>query len=374
MPALLRTGRCVIGRTCPAYGCGTVGFPAPMEITPDQMATLQLLLVRGQSYADLAKVLGVDEDEIRSRARRALTELGGADPDRHVGLTDYLLGQADPIGRADASRHLRDDPADHALATALCDRLRQLYSTAVLPRLPGEARRPRTLRRGVTRGATGAAASTAPLGGRLTGLSQSQTRLMVILGSAAVLLIAVVLAIAGVFGGAGDEDATAGGDATSTTEAAPADERAVPIQLEPVGNSDAGGVVVFGFATADQPFIEFQVRDLEPPTNDAAYVLWFLSGEDAGFPLPTPLPVQSNGTINERIPVPAEILAFVAQSQSVTIALNDRQKLDREIAEAVREGSGEIPFPGGSVLAADIPRAAASGGGGAAGGSAGQGG
>ena len=50
---------------------------------------------------------------MRARARAALTELVGADPDRNVGLTDYLLGQADPIGRADASRHLRERPDDH---------------------------------------------------------------------------------------------------------------------------------------------------------------------------------------------------------------------------------------------------------------------
>ena len=36
--------------------------------------------------------------------RGALTALGGVDPDRNVGITDYLLGQADPIGRADAVR------------------------------------------------------------------------------------------------------------------------------------------------------------------------------------------------------------------------------------------------------------------------------
>ena len=73
----------------------------------------------------------------------ALTELGGADPDRNVGLTDYLLGQADPIGRADASRHLRDDPGDHALATALSERLREMFPDAEPPRLPGEPRQRR---------------------------------------------------------------------------------------------------------------------------------------------------------------------------------------------------------------------------------------
>ena len=111
-----------------------------MAVTPDQQATLQLLLERGQSYADLARLLGQDEADVRARARAALTEIGGADPDRNVGLTDYLLGQADPIGRADASRHLRDDPADHQLATELCETLRAMYPAAELPRLPGEPR------------------------------------------------------------------------------------------------------------------------------------------------------------------------------------------------------------------------------------------
>src|SRR5918997_6205156 len=106
-----------------------------MALSPDQQATLQLLLQRGQRYSDLATVLGVEETEVRVRARSALTELGGTDPDRNVGLTDYLLGQADPIGRADASRHLRDHSEDRVLVAILAERLREMYPEALLPRL-----------------------------------------------------------------------------------------------------------------------------------------------------------------------------------------------------------------------------------------------
>ena len=117
-----------------------------MPLTADQQAMLQLLLERGQSYADLASLLGVDEAGVRTRARAALTELAGADPDRNVGLTDYLLGQADPIGRADAVRHLKDDPDDLELATELTQKLRLVAPQAELPRLPGEEWRPRPRR------------------------------------------------------------------------------------------------------------------------------------------------------------------------------------------------------------------------------------
>ena len=104
-----------------------------MALTADQQAMLQLLLERGQSYADLAELLGVSEDEVRTRARAALTELAGADPDANVGLTDWLLGQADPIGRADAVRHLKEDPADHSLAGELEAKLQLIAPKAELP-------------------------------------------------------------------------------------------------------------------------------------------------------------------------------------------------------------------------------------------------
>ena len=115
-----------------------------MPITEDQRAMLQLLLEGGQSYADIGSLLGIDADEVRSRARAALTEIGGADPDAKVGLTDYLLGQADPIGRADAARQLQHDPdvrgprrqARRPAAAAGAERAR-------CPSLPGRSRRPR---------------------------------------------------------------------------------------------------------------------------------------------------------------------------------------------------------------------------------------
>src|SRR3954466_14883298 len=97
---------------------------------------LQLLLEGGQGYDDIGSLLGIGPDEVRSRARAALTEIGGADPDAQVGLSDYLLGQADPIGRADAVRHLQGDPDANALAQRLVQNLRLLAPKAELPEIP----------------------------------------------------------------------------------------------------------------------------------------------------------------------------------------------------------------------------------------------
>ncbi len=107
-----------------------------MALKQDQRATLQLLLERGQSYEDIASLLGVELSDARARARAALTELGGRDPDTVVALSDYLLGQADPIGRADVARHLQQDDEALELATELATKLQAIAPEAELPTLP----------------------------------------------------------------------------------------------------------------------------------------------------------------------------------------------------------------------------------------------
>jgi hypothetical protein len=188
---------------------------------------LQLLLERGQSYDDLASILGVSSDEVRSRARAALTDLGGADPDRNVALTDYLLGQADPIDRADAVRHLKDDPEDLALVTELAQKLRLVAPEAELPRLPGEERQPR--QRGSTRRRLPKPLkklAPAPEDGGAerpprTSLSRRQTQGIVIAACAAVLVGVGVLAIAGVFssGSSGSTTTTDASGGSTTPQA-----------------------------------------------------------------------------------------------------------------------------------------------------------
>src|SRR6476619_6757248 len=107
-----------------------------MALTDEQRAMLQLLLEGGQGYDDIGSLLGIPPDEVRSRSRAALAEIGGADPDSQVALSEFLLGQADPIGRADAIRHLQNDPQANALAERLVQNLRLLAPKAQLPDIP----------------------------------------------------------------------------------------------------------------------------------------------------------------------------------------------------------------------------------------------
>jgi hypothetical protein len=317
-----------------------------MAITPDQQATLQLLLERGQSYADLAKLLGQDEAEVRARARGALTELGGADPDRNVGLTDYLLGQADPIGRADASRHLREDPEDHRLATQLSETLRAMFPAAELPRLPGE---PRATRR--RRPAAEGAERKSPL----AGLTASQSRLIAIAAGGGVLLLVVVLAIAGVFGG-GDDATTA--ETTDTTAAeAPADEQIQRVALRAQGGGDARGNAVFGLATGDQPFVDVAIEGLDPAPSDQTYVIWLMLTETEGYPL-SPIAVSENGRFQNRFAIPAEVLSLIARVRFVDVSIAPVKTIRKLVRSALQESALVLTEPGEVVLRGRIPSAA----------------
>jgi len=319
-----------------------------MTVTPDQQATLQLLLERGQSYADLARLLGQDEGDVRARARAALAELGGADPDRNVGLTDYLLGQADPIGRADASRHLREDPADHRLASELCETLRAMYPAAELPRLPGEPRAPRRRARGAA--SDGKADTPGP---SRANLSPSQTRTIVIAASAGVLLLVVVLAIAGVFGGGDGETTAATSDSTSTT--AEGDQQIQQVALKPVDGGDAGGDATFGLATGDQPFVEVSIDGLDPAPNGQTYVVWLMIDDKQGYPL-SPITVSGDGSFQNRFSIPSAVLPLVARVQFVDVSIAPVKAVRKLVRDAIQNTQLVLKEPGELILRGEIPQ------------------
>jgi hypothetical protein len=332
-----------------------------VALSADQQAMLQLLLERGQSYGDLAAVLGVDESEVRARARAALTELAGADPDGTVGLTDYLLGQADPIGRADAVRHLKEDPEDLALAGELAQKLLLVAPEAQLPRLPGEERRPRP------RGPRPPALARLPLPARLrrrrrpeggppegpsapharTTLSRRQTQILVALGSGAVLLVAVVLGIAGAFGGGSSEG-------TTTTPGSGSSERRTQVDLESPRGGRASGTAVFGVASS-QPYVEVSLSDLDPAPRGQAYVVWLLFTGDQGFPL-QPFAVSRDGTFQDRIPIPSALLPLIVRVRFVDVSIAPTDEIRKAVQSAVSKTNIVIKRPGTTVLRGAIPK------------------
>lgn len=331
-----------------------------MALTADQSAVLELLL-GGQSFAGLADLLGLDEDEIRLRAREALGELGGTDPDRTVALSPYLLGQADPIGRADAVRHLRQDAGDYELAQGIRERLLEIAPGADLPELPpppGGRRAPRPPR--------------APRQ-RAVRMPAAGNRLYLALGGAAVVLIVVVLAVSGVF--SGDEPSSTGTEATADSSETPgevAGDEVERIPLSPVGNGDAAGEGIVGITTGDQPYLDLRLENLDPPPNDKVYVVWFLFDQQTGYPL-SPIAPDAQGNFEDRFAVPSPAIAVLARMRYLNVSLAPIGAVRKAIEDAVENQRIVIDKPGETVLQNAQPLSAQAGAGaGQAGAGAGQ--
>ena len=324
---------------------------------------LQLLLERGQSYEDIAGLLGGSRDDVRKRARATLEELGGSDPDREVGLTDYLLGQADPIGRADVVRHLQSDPAALAQAEELSAKLRLLAPDADLPELPQPKKRRRAAAAAVSPASPGgdvtddgdddAGAST---GSRLgAGLSTKQTRMFAGIAGGAVILLFVVLAVAGVFGGGDDDGDSGGASETTTTAEGEVGEEVTTVNLKATDGGDAGGEGIFGIANETQPFVDLRLAGLDAPPEGQTYVVWFLLEENRGYPL-APIQVDENGSFDDRFPIPQSALPVVVRTQFVDIALVDNRELAGDIEDALKGREVLLDYSGESVLRGRIPR------------------
>ncbi len=108
------------------------------SLPPDQRAVLQMVLGRGRSYDQIAKMLSIDRQGVRARAVAALGSLGpstGVEADRRSEIADYLLGQL-PAGEVESVRdRLAETPSERAWARVVASELQPLAAEP-LPEIP----------------------------------------------------------------------------------------------------------------------------------------------------------------------------------------------------------------------------------------------
>ena len=307
-----------------------------MALSEDSRTLLQLLLGRGKSYSDISGLLGIDESEVRDRAHKALTEINGADPDRDVNLTDYLLGQSDPIARADVARELSDIPEAAETASSLVDQLSLLVPGADLPRIAGGKVTP-TRRSGSARtrparadrpSKSGSDAESGPQSRSLTG---SQRRLIAILLGAALLVTVIILALTGVF--SGDDGPDTPGEPTPTTAV-----------LNAVQGQSGEGNVQFGFSGTDLA-ANLQFTDLPPTPRNKSYALW-LNGSAGAFPIHQTA-VGSDGAISGQITINQAVICFIAADifPNTRLSLVNNSEMETVLRQAERSNKGQGALP-----------------------------
>jgi hypothetical protein len=329
-----------------------------MPLTDDQRAMLQLLLQRGQSYADIGSLLGLDVEGVQSRAREALTEIGGQDPDRDVSLTDYLLGQADPIGRADAARQLQADGEARDLAERLVTQLRVLAPGADLPDLPGadsgSAKRkdaPAPAPQPSDKAADNAP-TRRPFGELTSTLSRGQRQAIAGLLGAGILIVVGVLALTGVFDSGGGSSNSSSSSTNSSQQASNASglTRAV---LTSQNGSGAQGVAVFA-RVRNTPVLQINVTKLKPSGPGEGYVIWLYGGPTQAFPIVRQA-VGKSGQLRGAAPVPTQLIQALQQGlfNSIDVSLAKNSDVTAALQQA-RKSQKLPPYAGQSVARGTI--------------------
>ena len=116
------------------------------SLPADQRAVLELVLRRGRSYDEIARLLSIDRAGVRQRALAAFDALGPKTrvaADRRALIADYLL-DALPGGVAEEVRdHLGTSASERAWARAIASEL-QTLSEHELPEIPANGHRQST--------------------------------------------------------------------------------------------------------------------------------------------------------------------------------------------------------------------------------------
>ena len=111
-------------------------------LPPDQRAVIDLVLQRGRSYDDIARLLAIDRAAVRARALAAFEAIGpetGISPESRALITDYLLGQLPERVAEQTRERLASSPYDRAWARVLASELGQVASQP-LPEIPDGSR------------------------------------------------------------------------------------------------------------------------------------------------------------------------------------------------------------------------------------------
>ena len=353
-----------------------------MALTDEQRAMLQLLLEGGQSYDDIGSLLGIAPDEVRTRARSALREIGGADPDAQVGLSDYLLGQADPIGRADAVRHLQNDPESNALAQRLLQNLKLLAPKAQLPEIPeprggrsAPAPPPPPVAPAQTASSPqappGPAAPTGPgfasrVAGVFSGIGRSsgKRRTQVVVGLAAALALVIVVVVVATSGGSSEGSDCKGVDTSAAQQAGVPAIKLVAAGAAADAECPPSGQVTLG-ATQQATNSQNQSADFAlqanavhlPPTgNGDRYLLWLYKSDTQSLPLGQET-VDDSGNLTGGVPLVAQQVLLLPAFDSIRISkvsTTEAQQLQQSLQQQGKKATGVIQFVGQPVLEGSI--------------------
>jgi hypothetical protein len=297
-------------------------------MTDDQKAMLRLLAQREEGYEDMAALMGISVEEVRTRVKEALAEVDHADAAAEAPPEPTPAPAPPPP--AEAPRPAEDPPPVPSAPPAA-------EASKPATEVPSPAKRP---------------------GGRppqLPGLKLPKDRGALIglaAGAAAVLVMVIVLIVGGSGGGGGSSSTTAASEG-STTPATAGNQNLTQAILEPVDGGESGGVALFG-RFKKNVLLQVTAKGLEPSGSGQSYAVWLSHSGKAMVPVGT-AKAPGSGDLAARFQIPTAVLLLIARGafDEVDLTRTSDATLSAAIATA-RKNKAESAYTGTDVMRGKI--------------------
>lgn len=291
-------------------------------MTDDQKAMLRLLAQREEGYEDMAALMGISVEEVRSRVKEALAE---------VDQTEAAAGEPPEPAPAPAPEHsqpVAEGPPPTPPAPP-----------APKPHQP-PAKAPAPTKRPGNRPPQLSGLKLPKDRGALIGLAA---------GAAAVLVMVIVLIV----GGGGGSSSTTASTEGGTTPTTAGNQNLTQAILAPVDGGEAGGVALFG-RFKKNVLLQVTAKGLEPSGSGQSYAVWLSHSGKAMVPVGT-AKVPDSGDLAARFQIPTAVLLLIARSafDEVDVTRTSDATLSAAIATA-RKNKTESAYTGTDVMRGKI--------------------
>ena len=288
----------------------------------DQKAMLRLLAQREQGYEDIAALMGLSVDQVRSRVKESLAEVGKTG------------GDSEKSERASAITPSVSADPERVPATAPLGSVQAPDSGQPLGDAGG--------REGGEVGPRATNTAPSQWGKRLR-LPSDQRLLAVGLGGAIALILVLILVL---FGGGSSRPGAR--TSASTIPTAPTKASEAPAKtasnsklteavLSPVNGGSASGRALFG-RIHSTPVLQVEARGLRPSPSGQSYTVWLYRSPKLVLRVGA-VSVGKTGGIAAQFPIPTQLLAYVASGafNQIDISLTSNSAYKDEVAKAKKE-------------------------------------
>lgn len=293
-----------------------------MPLSDDQRAMLRLLAQREQGYDDIAALMGLSVDEVRTKVKEALAQL----EDEGVAPPPLPAEPPVPISAAAA------EPAPASVEPAAPDPSVAREPEPTPPAKPIEETKP-----------PAPAPSKRPPSKppKLSLPAGDGPRAAIAAGIAVVILVVVVLIVSG---GGSDSTTTSpssrpAAESSNETQntAAPNTKEVTKAILNPVGGGSATGVAIFG-RVKNSLALQIEAEGLEPLSQGQSYTVWLAQSPQRMLPLAS-TPLNKKGGIGAQFEVPTEVLAYLAKGtfEQIVVTRTADAALKAALAKATKE-------------------------------------